>query len=546
MEPIELSRWEPSPEDPRRKQYAGQRTAQEVFEELRHRLEGMGYLPDEYFLMNRDWENGREIPRGADIFCTTDYGGSEGIYLDVSLQWYENDRTVTRNFITGKTLGETGADLDRMFLISSAITKAFHGDRGTYARYLSCGEQPEPEAMIVHLDPAEQRTIIQALVEQRERQEQAMSQTEQLLRRMTGSITAYMEEVGQRPLRMSDYDKTVLAIQDGELTEFWARYPKALDQADSLLVETAGRPGAVGRRMTLSILSAATKISPSAYLTACKRAVDTGDGQRVQSLIEQAESCLSEPLPALTGVAILHAYTNGHRNMAKDLIAQCTSEQIAAAPPNLLRLVAERLDFQTAMELVDKGVQPVIVCTKGDLAEAEFLRSAYEKSTLPFVRIDYATGEGLDDIKHWINGRLCAFCGNSGVGKSTLLNALLPDVERQTAAISQKLGRGRHTTREVTIFEAFGGRIADTPGFASLEASRAGFIPKENLEHAFPEFGPYLGACQFTGCSHRSEKGCAVRAALAEGKLSQTRYDSYCAMYDEVKDVKEWQYPLSR
>ena len=150
MEPIELSRWEPSPEDPRRKQYAGQRTAQEVFEELRHRLEGMGYLPDEYFLMNRDWENGREIPRGADIFCTTDYGGSEGIYLDVSLQWYENDRTVTRNFITGKTLGETGADLDRMFLISSAITKAFHGDRGTYARYLSCGEQPEPEAMIVH------------------------------------------------------------------------------------------------------------------------------------------------------------------------------------------------------------------------------------------------------------------------------------------------------------------------------------------------------------------------------------------------------------
>ena len=134
---------------------------------------------------------------------------------------------------------------------------------------------------------------------------------------------------------------------------------------------------------------------------------------------------------------------------------------------------------------VDKGVQPVIVCTKSDLAEAEFLRSAYEKSTLPFIRIDYATGEGLDDIRHWINGRLCAFCGNSGVGKSTLLNALLPDVERQTAAISQKLGRGRHTTREVTIFEAFGGRIADTPGFASLEASRAGFIPKEGLEHAF-------------------------------------------------------------
>ena len=358
MEPIELSRWEPSLEDPRRMQYAGQRTAQEVFEELKHRLEGMGYLPDEYFLMNCEWENDREIPRNADIFCTTDYGGSEGVYLDVSLQWYENERTVTRNFITGKTLGETGADLDRMFLISSAITKAFHGDRGTYARYLRLGEQPEPEDMTVHLNPAEQRTIIQALVEQRERQEQAMSQTEQLLRRMTGSITAYMEEVGQRPLRMSGYDKTVLAVRDGELESFKALYPRVLDQADSLLVEAAGRPGAVGRKMALTLLVDAEHISPSSYLTACKRAVDTGDGQRVRSLIEQAESRLSEPMPSLPGEVILHAYKEGHRNIAKNLIAQCTSEQIAAAPPNLLRRAAERLDFQTAMELVDKGVQP--------------------------------------------------------------------------------------------------------------------------------------------------------------------------------------------
>ncbi len=181
---------------------------------------------------------------------------------------------------------------------------------------------------------------------------------------------------------------------------------------------------------------------------------------------------------------------------------------------------------------VDKGVQPVIVCTKADLGEVEFLRSAYERSTLPFIAIRYDSGEGLDEVRQWISGRLCAFCGNSGVGKSTLLNTLLPQAERETSAISQKLGRGRHTTREVTIFEAFGGRIADTPGFASLEANRAGFIPKENLEHAFPEFGPYLGQCQFTGCSHRTEKGCAIRAALAEGKLSQTRYDSYCAMYE--------------
>ena len=126
MKKIELEQWEPFPGDPRRMQYAGQRIAQEVFEELKHRLEGMGYLPDEYFLMDREWENGRKIPKDADIFCAADYGGSEGTYLDVYLKWYEDSRPVTKSFITGKTLGETGADLDRMFLISSAITKAFH------------------------------------------------------------------------------------------------------------------------------------------------------------------------------------------------------------------------------------------------------------------------------------------------------------------------------------------------------------------------------------------------------------------------------------
>ena len=358
MKPIELERWEPIPGTPRQMKYIGQRTAQEVFEELKYRLEGMGYLPDEYFLMDREWADGREIPKGADIFCSTDYGGSEGIYLDVYLKWYEKGQPVIRNFITGKTLGESGSDMDRMFLISSAITKAFHGDRGTYARYLRLSEQPEPEGMILHLGPAEQRTVIDALVEQRERQEQVMSQTEQLLRRMTGSITAYMDEVGQRPLRLSDYDKAVLAIRDGEFEAFSSLYPRVPDRADDLLIEAAGRPGRTGGNMVRALLSAMEQFSPEAYLTACKRAVETGDSWRVRTMVEEAESHLSEPYPSLTGEVILHAYANDRKSVAKDLIDQCSPGQIAAAPPNLLRLVAERLDFQTAMELVDKGVQP--------------------------------------------------------------------------------------------------------------------------------------------------------------------------------------------
>ena len=198
------------------------------------------------------------------------------------------------------------------------------------------------------------------------------------------------------------------------------------------------------------------------------------------------------------------------------------------------------LDELTAAA-VYKDVQPVIVITKADLAAADALEKAYADSTIPLIRLDYDTGEGLDQIRARIAGNLCAFCGNSGVGKSTLLNALAPQLERQTGGISQKLGRGRHTTREVELFEVCGGLLADTPGFASLDANKICRIPPEELQHAFPEFEPYFGQCRFTGCSHRSEKGCAVRAALEEGKLSDTRYQSYLTMYEEASQLKEWE-----
>lgn len=198
------------------------------------------------------------------------------------------------------------------------------------------------------------------------------------------------------------------------------------------------------------------------------------------------------------------------------------------------------LDELTAAA-VYKDVQPVLVITKADLAAADQLMACYAHSGIPVVQLQYDTGEGLDLLRGYIVGHLCAFCGNSGVGKSTLLNALDPSLQRQTGAISQKLGRGRHTTREVEIFESCGGRIADTPGFASLEAQKLARIPKEELQHAFPEFAPYFGQCRFTGCSHRSETGCAVRAALQAGEISPSRYESYLAMYEEANQRKEWE-----
>lgn len=282
MNMIELERWKPSEKNPHELEYAGQPSAVEVFGELYHRLESMGYLPDEYFLLDSEWENGKEIPKNSDIFCTTDYGSSEGIYLDVYLKWYEDGKPVTKSFATGKALGESGSDMDRMFLISSAITKAFHGDQGSYARYVKLGGGQEPESMVLHLNPAEQRVFLDALMEHRERLVENVTETEQLLRRMTGGILAYMDEVGHRPLRISEYDQAVLAIHDGDLAAFQTHLPNALEQADSLLVQTAARPGAVGRDMLRRVLATVERFSKACYMTACQRAVDTGDTRRLE------------------------------------------------------------------------------------------------------------------------------------------------------------------------------------------------------------------------------------------------------------------------
>jgi len=357
MDIIELERWKPSEANPHKLEYAGQPVAQEVFEELKHRLEGMGYLPDEYFLLDGHWKDGREIPKDADIFCTTDYGASEGVYLDVYLKWYEDGKPITRSFITGKTLGENGNDLDRMFLTASAITKAFHGDHATHARYMKIGGVEEDTGgSVVHLSQQEQKVIIEALVEQRERQEQAMGQTEQLLRRMTGSITEYVNTVGMRPLRMSDFDKAVLAIQDGELEAFKKYAAKVpYQQEETLLVEAAGRPGAVGRKMTELLMRDRCNIDYAAYCNACKRAIDINDPEKVLSMMVRAQASVPQLEPSFFGEMASYAHSD-HRFIAKEIIKRCGEEQIAAAPSFLLEQFAMDKDFRTLSALVEKGI----------------------------------------------------------------------------------------------------------------------------------------------------------------------------------------------
>lgn len=336
------------------------RTGQEVYEELKHRLEGMGYLPDEYFLLDDVWEDGKVVPRDADLFCTTDYGASEGIYLDVRLIWYgEDGKPVIKTFATGKTLGESGSDMDRMFLISSAITKAFHGEHGAYARFQRLEDGTEANGAVLHLSPKEKRVLMDALVEQRMRQEAQMTNTEQLLRRMAGSITAYMDEVGARPLRMSTEDRAVLAVRDGELYAFssLALQVTKPEERCSLLVESAGRPGAVGRRMAKLMLGAKTPYPEDVWLDACKRAVDTGDLQRVQMMLDRTMDKVDAPSPSLPGEVLQYAYLQNPA-MGSELIRRAAPEQVAAAPSKLLCAAAYARDLPMLTELLQKGLQP--------------------------------------------------------------------------------------------------------------------------------------------------------------------------------------------
>ena len=356
IKPIEMEIWRPKEDDPRYSEFVGTRSAVEVFGELRQRLDGMGLLPDEYFELAPEWKNGKPLPRDAGFFVTTDYGESEGIYLDAYLKWFEDGKPVTRSFFTGKTLEETGSALDRMFLISSAITKAFHGDHGTYERYESLGEQEKDRDMILNLTPKEQKIFIDALIDRREKLIGEMDGTEQLLRRMVGSITQYMDAVGERPLRISDFDKTVLAIRDGELEAFKELLPKVANREGELLIEAAERTGNVGRKMSICLLAETDQFTNYAYLTASKRAVDIGDTERVQFLMENAMDRM-QPFRADYYGEVIEYAIGQNRGMAQELLRQAPNVWIEAASPDLLYCAAIRPsdNYRLLDELVKKG-----------------------------------------------------------------------------------------------------------------------------------------------------------------------------------------------
>ena len=198
------------------------------------------------------------------------------------------------------------------------------------------------------------------------------------------------------------------------------------------------------------------------------------------------------------------------------------------------------IDKMTAAA-VNNNMIPVLAVSKNDIKNGDEICNIYRKSGIRVFQCSPDDLSQVDALRDFLRGKVSAFTGNSGVGKSTLLNLLFPSLELATGQISEKLGRGRHTTRVVELFELDGCFVADTPGFSTVDLQRYEMIDKDKLAYCFPEFEKYLGQCQFTSCSHTCEKGCRILDAVKNGEISESRHKSYVHMYNEVKDIKHWQ-----
>ena len=218
---------------------------------------------------------------------------------------------------------------------------------------------------------------------------------------------------------------------------------------------------------------------------------------------------------------------------------------------DLLVLVASVCQPRTNTLVLDKmiavaehkDITPIIVINKSDLGDPTELEHIYRPTGLACFTVSANQPETLAPLRQRLAGQISVFAGNSGVGKSSILNGIDPTLVLPTGEISQKLGRGRHTTRTATLYRLADGYLVDTPGFSSLDMEQVEFIDKEALPGCFREFARYEGTCRFAGCAHYKEPGCGVRQAVEAGEIAASRYESYVTMYEAVKDIKEWEKP---
>ena len=184
-------------------------------------------------------------------------------------------------------------------------------------------------------------------------------------------------------------------------------------------------------------------------------------------------------------------------------------------------------------------IEPILVFSKSDLQDTAEWENVYRRAGFKVFVVTNTDPSTVEPLKRRLAGGISAFTGNSGVGKSTILNMVHPEWELSTGETSKKLGRGKHTTRTVTLYPWQNGYIADTPGFSSIDMAQVR-IPREHLPFCFREFADFLGQCKFTSCSHTKEKGCAVLQAVENGDIAPSRHESFVAIVEEAKANEAW------
>lgn len=278
---------------------------------------------------------------------------------------------------------------------------------------------------------------------------------------------------------------------------------------------------------------------------------DEGDGQVIQC---RARGIFKKKgLTPLVGDRVVYSMAGGGEGTVDELLPR-TSELIRPPVANVdtALLVFAVTQPELSLVLLDKflvhteraKLRTLLCLSKTDLLEEDRqlaeridrLSAAYERMGYPVLRCSVQTKEGLEAVSSSLRGRMTVFSGQSGVGKSSLLNELVPGIVLETGAISNRLGRGKHTTRHVELIaHPEGGFIADTPGFSQLDFAE---IEADELGLYFAEMAPLTEVCKFRGCLHLTEPDCAVRAALQEGKIEQSRYDHYAQFVQEIRDRK--------
>lgn len=187
------------------------------------------------------------------------------------------------------------------------------------------------------------------------------------------------------------------------------------------------------------------------------------------------------------------------------------------------------------------GIEPVLILNKSDFEDVTGVSQIYGKLPYRAYFISAYENKGIDSVIEEIQGCTCVLAGVSGVGKSTLLNAIAPELLRETGDVSERLRRGKHTTRCAELFDVYGGTIADTPGFSSLELEAFDLKDRSKLAECFAEFREYFDECRFHDCAHVKDLGCAVREAVESGAIQKSRYESYIQMYEELGEYKKWE-----